>query len=106
MDSKILLLTERNLESVNREKSGNFGKVACFSTQTYKHINSGEGGIITTNDPKVAARRGARKNRILYRGFKETNKSFWMWCNVSMTDHSLNETLDFFKHVVKVHNES
>ena len=21
-----------------------------------------------------------------------------------MTDHSLNETLDFFKHVVKVHN--
>ena len=28
------------------------------------------------------------------------------WCNVSMTDHSLNETLDFFKHVVKVHNES
>ncbi len=38
------------------EKSGNFGKVACFSTQTYKHINSGEGGIITTNDPKVAAR--------------------------------------------------
>ena len=28
------------------------------------------------------------------------------WCNVSMTDHSLHETLDFFKHVVKVHNES
>jgi len=36
--------------------SGNFGKVACFSTQTYKHINSGEGGFLTTNDPGVAAR--------------------------------------------------
>lgn len=38
------------------ERSGNFGKVACFSTQTYKHMNSGEGGFLTTNDPDVAAR--------------------------------------------------
>ncbi len=38
------------------ERSGNFGRVACFSTQTYKHINSGEGGLLTTNDPDIAAR--------------------------------------------------
>ena len=38
------------------EKSGNFGAVACFSTQTYKHLNSGEGGIITTNNAELAAR--------------------------------------------------
>jgi dTDP-4-amino-4,6-dideoxygalactose transaminase len=37
-------------------KSGNFGKVACFSTQTYKHINSGEGGLLTTDDADIAAR--------------------------------------------------
>ncbi|MGB1921415.1 MAG: DegT/DnrJ/EryC1/StrS family aminotransferase [Candidatus Puniceispirillaceae bacterium] len=37
-------------------KSGNFGKAAAFSTQTYKHMNSGEGGFLTTNDPVVAAR--------------------------------------------------
>ena len=37
-------------------RSGNFGKVACFSTQTYKHVNSGEGGLITTDDEEVAAR--------------------------------------------------
>lgn len=36
--------------------SGNFGKVACFSNQTYKHMNSGEGGFITTDDEEVAAR--------------------------------------------------
>ncbi|MGB0507663.1 MAG: DegT/DnrJ/EryC1/StrS family aminotransferase, partial [Pikeienuella sp.] len=36
--------------------SGNFGAVACFSTQTYKHINSGEGGLLTTNDPEIASR--------------------------------------------------
>ncbi len=37
-------------------RSGNFGKVGCFSNQTYKHMNSGEGGFITTDDPEVAAR--------------------------------------------------
>lgn len=37
-------------------RSGQFGKVACFSTQTYKHINSGEGGLITTDDAAIAAR--------------------------------------------------
>lgn len=36
--------------------SGAFGKAACFSTQTYKHINSGEGGFATTNDADVMAR--------------------------------------------------
>lgn len=37
-------------------RSGNFGKVACFSTQTYKHMNSGEGGFLTTDDEELAAR--------------------------------------------------
>lgn len=37
-------------------RSGNFGKVGCFSNQTYKHMNSGEGGFVTTDDPEVAAR--------------------------------------------------
>lgn len=40
----------------NGIRSGNFGTVACFSTQTYKHMNSGEGGLLTTNDPHIAAR--------------------------------------------------
>ena len=42
--------------SWRNRKSGNFGKVAAFSTQTYKHMNSSEGGFLTTNDPVVAAR--------------------------------------------------
>ncbi|MDH3221366.1 MAG: aminotransferase class I/II-fold pyridoxal phosphate-dependent enzyme [Gammaproteobacteria bacterium] len=37
-------------------KSGTFGKVGCFSTQTYKHLNSGEGGLLTTDDDEVIAR--------------------------------------------------
>ncbi len=36
--------------------SGRHGAVGCYSTQTYKHINSGEGGLMVTDDPEVAAR--------------------------------------------------
>mgnify|MGYP000097226586 CR=1 FL=1 len=42
--------------SWNGVKSGTFGDIACFSTQTYKHINSGEGGFLTTRHPEVMAR--------------------------------------------------
>ncbi|MDO6461721.1 aminotransferase class I/II-fold pyridoxal phosphate-dependent enzyme [Granulosicoccaceae sp. 1_MG-2023] len=37
-------------------KSGTFGDVACFSTQTYKHLNAGEGGLLTTRDDSLMAR--------------------------------------------------
>ncbi|MEM6728702.1 MAG: aminotransferase class I/II-fold pyridoxal phosphate-dependent enzyme [Pseudomonadota bacterium] len=40
----------------NGTKSGNFGHIACFSCQTYKHLNAGEGGFITTDDAEIAAR--------------------------------------------------
>ena len=46
----------------NGRKSGSFGHVSCFSTQTYKHMNSGEGGFLVTNDAQVMAR------AILYSG--------------------------------------
>ena len=40
----------------NGRKSGNFGLAGCFSTQTYKHLNSGEGGLLTSDDPDFMAR--------------------------------------------------
>jgi dTDP-4-amino-4,6-dideoxygalactose transaminase len=42
--------------------SGTFGKIGCFSTQTYKHMNSGEGGLLVTNDEDIIAQ------AILYSG--------------------------------------
>lgn len=42
--------------SWNGKKSGRLGKIACFSTQTYKHMNSGEGGLLTTDDDEIMAR--------------------------------------------------
>jgi len=35
---------------------GGFGRTACFSGQTFKHINGGEGGVLATDDPDIAAR--------------------------------------------------
>ena len=40
----------------NGRKSGTFGHVGCFSTQSYKHLNSGEGGLLVSADEQVIAR--------------------------------------------------
>ena len=42
--------------SWNGVPSGCHGMIGCYSTQTYKHINSGEGGFLITDDAEVAAR--------------------------------------------------
>ena len=36
--------------------SGRHGAMACYSMQTYKHVNSGEGGFLTSDDPDLMAR--------------------------------------------------
>ena len=36
--------------------SGRHGAMGCYSTQTYKHMNSGEGGLLITDDEELAAR--------------------------------------------------
>ncbi len=40
----------------NGVPSGRHGAVGCYSTQTYKHVNSGEGGFLVTDDAEIAAR--------------------------------------------------
>jgi dTDP-4-amino-4,6-dideoxygalactose transaminase len=42
--------------SWNGVVSGQHGLAAAYSCQTYKHVNSGEGGFLTTNDDELAAR--------------------------------------------------
>lgn len=36
--------------------SGRHGVAGCYSTQTFKHLNSGEGGLLVTDDAELAAR--------------------------------------------------
>lgn len=40
----------------NGVASGRHGVMACYSTQTYKHMNSGEGGFITSDNAELMAK--------------------------------------------------
>ncbi|MEP4248525.1 DegT/DnrJ/EryC1/StrS family aminotransferase [Tateyamaria sp.] len=40
----------------NGVPSGRSGAVGCYSTQTYKHVNSGEGGFLVSDDAEIMAR--------------------------------------------------
>ena len=42
--------------------TGRWGRIGCFSVQSYKHANGGEGGLLVTDDDDVAAQ------AILYSG--------------------------------------
>lgn len=46
----------------NGRATGTWGQAGCFSLQSYKHANAGEGGLLVTNDPDIAAQ------AILYSG--------------------------------------
>ncbi len=40
----------------NGVPSGRHGVIGCYSTQTYKHMNSGEGGFLISDNPEIMAR--------------------------------------------------
>ncbi|WP_108484627.1 DegT/DnrJ/EryC1/StrS family aminotransferase [Oceaniglobus ichthyenteri] len=40
----------------NGTPSGRFGVMGCYSAQTYKHVNSGEGGFLVSDDADLMAR--------------------------------------------------
>lgn len=44
------------------KKAGSIGNIGSFSYQLSKHLTAGEGGSVTTNDPKLAERLDALRN--------------------------------------------
>ena len=67
MDAIMALCAERNIPVIedaahslgttwHGKKIGTIGQIGCFSFQSYKLLNSGEGGIMITNDPDIVAR--------------------------------------------------
>ncbi len=40
----------------SRRKIGALGKIGCFSFQSYKLVNAGEGGVLVSDDPEIIAR--------------------------------------------------
>lgn len=74
----------------NGRKIGTIGKIGCFSFQSYKMINSGEGGILITDDADLIARAvimsGAyehnwKKHRGFGQGNGELEAAFANWQN-------------------------
>jgi dTDP-4-amino-4,6-dideoxygalactose transaminase len=67
----------------NGRNIGTIGRVGCFSFQSYKLVNAGEGGIMVTDDPEVAAR------AVIMSGAYESNwkkhpgmqNSYMLWQN-------------------------
>lgn len=55
-DNEIILI-EDSAHSLgvlwNKKPVGTFGKVGCYSFQSYKIINAGEGGLLVTNDEEI-----------------------------------------------------
>ena len=47
--------TWRKTDDDSELQVGHFGRIACFSSQSYKMLNFGEGGIISTNNERAAA---------------------------------------------------
>ncbi|MEL6596165.1 MAG: aminotransferase class I/II-fold pyridoxal phosphate-dependent enzyme [Pseudomonadota bacterium] len=67
MDALMALCNERGITVIedcahtmgakwNGTWSGRHGILGCYSCQTYKHVNSGEGGFLVGDDPKLMAR--------------------------------------------------
>jgi len=67
MDAILELCEERNIPVIEDaahslgtlwggRKIGTVGQIGCFSFQSYKLVNGGEGGVLVTSDPDVIAR--------------------------------------------------
>ena len=68
---------EAHGSAFNNKKVGSFGDIGCFSFYANKTITSGEGGILTTNNKKIAEKLKLMRNL----GF--TKKTFCsLYCRI------------------------
>lgn len=71
--------------------AGTFGRVGCYSAQTFKHINAGEGGVVVTDDADIAAQvilmsgsymlyrqHGARPDDAVFERWRDVTPNFSM----------------------------
>ena len=65
--------TARRPLAAERQMVGTFGAVGCFSLQQGKHITTGEGGLVVTDDPQLARRMRLFVNKAW--GYGDANRS-------------------------------
>jgi dTDP-4-amino-4,6-dideoxygalactose transaminase len=82
--------------SIQRKKVGSFG-TGCFSFYPTKNMTTGEGGVITTNDKKVAERAKLLRNH----GMKQKYRHEIIGFNFRMTDIAATIGLEQLKKIEK-----
>jgi dTDP-4-amino-4,6-dideoxygalactose transaminase len=76
------------------EKSGNFGVAACFSAQTYKHINAGEGGFLTSDDAGLIARATMMSGSYMLYGLHGAGPDEAAYCDARLDTPNMSGRLD------------
>src|SRR6056297_4835 len=75
-------------------KIGTIGRVGCFSFQSYKLVNAGEGGIMITDDPDLVAR------AVIMSGAYEHN-----WAkHITTQDDALNAAFETWQNRLPLYN--
>lgn len=64
--------SEAHGAEINRHRVGGIGDVGAFSLYANKLVTTGEGGIVTTNNPEIAARARLLRNHAFSKG-----RHFW-----------------------------
>lgn len=74
--------------------SGRHGAVGCYSTQTFKHINSGEGGLLITDDPEIMARATMLSGSYMLYGQHAAGASVGTFENISLDTPNCSGRMD------------
>ena len=84
----------------NGVRSGNHGHVSCFSTQTYKHMNSGEGGFLLTDDAEVAARATILSGSYMHHGRHGAGPDTEAFAEAALTMPNLSARMDALRAAI------
>ena len=82
-------------QKINERMCGSFGDISTFSFYTNKHITTGEGGMIFTNNKKLAKKFESLKNLCF-----EKNLLFYVYCYYfHKVEHAEKTLLLFYKQI-------
>ena len=84
------------------KRSGNFGIVSAFSTQTYKHINSGEGGFLTTNDEQIIAKAIIHSGSYMLYGRHESSPNDDIFENIKLKSANFSGRMDNLRSAILI----
>ena len=80
--------------------SGRHGVIGCYSTQTYKHINSGEGGFLVSDEDAVMARAVVLSGSYMLYGRHTAGPAVDMYENVKYDTPNVSGRMDHLRAAI------